>query len=461
MHTLSAQDFEGWRNQARDLLALGVLPHDVSWQETLQESLFAEASLPSTPTAKLTVTKAFMTLAKVIACHRDSRRWDLLYQLLFRLKHGETHLMRITTDPLMHALLMMEKSVRRDAHKMKAFVRFRLVNEDGNDHYIAWHRPDHRIVQLVAPFFARRFAVMEWTILTPDESAHWDGKRLSFGPGVPASEAPQADALEDAWRTYYRATFNPARIKLATMKREMPLRHWRTLPETDIIADMLAEAPARVEKMIAYTEGTDVSARDFMPDIKDLEHLAIAARSCEGCELYKPATQTVFGEGNPQARIMLVGEQPGNDEDLGGRPFIGPAGDVLDEALSRAGLQRADIYITNAVKHFRFLYQESFRQHRAPSRYHTQACRPWLDAEIKAIQPQAIVCLGNTAARTLIDPGFAMKTRRGQWSGDKPALLGTFHPSSILRARGTEKQQQMESLVHDLSNAASYVAKAA
>ncbi len=170
------------------------------------------------------------------------------------------NLLQISTDPLMHELLLMEKSIRRDAHKTKAFARFRLVREEQGDHYIA-----------------RRFAAMMWTILTPDESLHWDGVQLIYGPGVEASQAPEKDDLEDLWRSYYRATFNPARIKIKAMKREMPVRHWQTLPETDIIADMLAEAPARIEAMIVHQEGSKTSAADFMPKTFDLRQLRKSA----------------------------------------------------------------------------------------------------------------------------------------------------------------------------------------
>ncbi len=455
MHRFTARDFTTWRAQARDLIAKNIPPTDLVWDETPQQHLFAETESPSSAeNGKITVPSVFFRLAEVIACHRSENRWNLLYRLLWRLTHGEKNLLQISTDPLMHELLLMEKAIRRDAHKTKAFVRFRLVREEQGNHYIAWHRPDHRVLPLVAGFFARRFAAMVWTILTPDESLHWDGTQLIYGAGVDASQAPEKDDLEDLWRSYYRATFNPARIKIKTMKREMPVRHWKTLPETDIIADMLAEAPARVEAMIAHQEGSKTSAADFMPETFDLMQLRKAAAACRGCELYRQATQTVFGEGSHKAQLVLVGEQPGNDEDLGGRPFIGPAGEILDAALAQAGIDRSDIYITNAVKHFRFVQQGEFRRHVSPTRPYVHACKPWLDAEIDTLKPRVIVCLGNTAAKALIDPGFAMKTGRGRWYGDSPAILATFHPSSILRAIDSEREQFTQHLFNDLKTVA-------
>ena len=454
MQRFTAQDFTAWRTQARDLIAKNVSPTDLTWDETPQQHLFTTEPPASKQGDKITVPPAFLQVAEVIACHRSENRWNLLYRLLWRLTHGERHLLQISTDPLMHELLLMEKAIRRDAHKTKAFVRFRLVQEEQGDHYIAWHRPDHRILPLVSGFFARRFAAMMWTILTPDASLQWDGTQLIYGPGVDASHAPQKDDLEDLWRSYYRATFNPARIKIKTMKREMPVRHWQTLPETDIIADMLAEAPSRVEAMIAHQEGSKTSAVDFMPEVLDFTQLRQAAMACQGCELYRSSTQTVFGEGPNTAQLMLVGEQPGNDEDIGGRPFIGPSGEILDAALQQAGIDRGDVYITNAVKHFRFVSQGSLRRHVSPARSHINACKPWLDAEIDAVKPRVIVCLGNTAAKALINPGFAMKTGRGKWHGDSPVLMATYHPSSILRAIGSEREEQKRDLYDDLKAAA-------
>lgn len=461
MRVLKADNFEAWRAQARALLAAGSTPLEVSWADADQPALFGEGPLSCPSDFQLHVPKTFMDIARVAACHRDARRWDLLYQLLFRLQAGEKDLLQIATDPLIHALDMMQKQVRRDAHKAKAFVRFRLVQQQDGDHYVAWHQPDHRILPLVAPFFARRFSSMRWTILTPEQSVHWDGSALQWGAGVALSEAPQADTLEDLWRDYYRATFNPARIKIKMMKREMPVRYWKNLPETTIIHTMLAEAPERVGSMIRHQQAMQNSAADHVPATRDIAQLRTAARACQGCELYKQAHQVVFGEGPVDARIMLVGEQPGNEEDNQGRPFVGPAGALLDETLAMIGLQREDIYITNAVKHFRFLYRDSFRQHQTPSRYHVQACKPWLTAEIAAVKPTLIVCLGNTAARALISPNFVMKNGRGKAVGESPTLFATYHPSALLRAPKAMQETMRQEFMEDMYQASRLLEKVA
>lgn len=460
MITRSVETFADWRDAARLLLMAGIPPSSVDWQSgaVQQAGLFEEQAVPAAlrdPTISIHVPKDFIALAERIACHRDPERWSWLYQALWRLSHGEKHLLELSTDSLMRRIELADKAVRRDAHKAKAFVRFRKVDDDTGEQYIAWHRPDHKILPIVAPFFQRRFSVMEWTILTPDQSVHWDGTRLDYGPGVPAEEAPEPDQLEDLWRAYYRATFNPARIKLKAMRREMPVRHWATLPETDIIPEMLAEAEERIAAMVKHTEGFDRSAADFLPeDSENLEALRKAATGCEGCPLYKDAIQTVFGEGATKGGFMLVGEQPGDEEDKQGHPFVGPAGQMLDKALEEAGIERGDVYITNAVKHFKFDRMPSgFRKHATPKIREIKACKPWLDHEIKAIRPRAIACLGATAGKSLLGPAFTLKAYRGKWhdgpEGSK--ILASYHPSAILRAPDHEQREILYlALVSDL-----------
>lgn len=158
--------------------------------------------------------------------------------------------MDVATDPDVHRLLQLEKAVRREVHKMKAFVRFREVALDDGSAFVAWFEPEHPVLRRAAPFFAERFASMRWTILTPAESAWWEGGALCFGPGVDRSSAPSADALEALWRTYYASTFNPARLKTRAMRAEMPLRYWKNLPEAELIQPLIREAGSRVRRML-------------------------------------------------------------------------------------------------------------------------------------------------------------------------------------------------------------------
>jgi len=187
-----------------------------------------------------------------------------------------------------------------------------------------------------------------------------------------------------------------------------------------------------------------VTAADFLPQRRSLTALREAAASCRGCPLYRDATQTVFGEGRASAEVVMVGEQPGDQEDRRGRPFVGPAGGVLGEALEEAGIDRADVYITNVVKHFKFTPRGKRRIHKRPSAAETAACRPWLDAELKAIRPTALMALGATAAQDLFGRSFRVTKQRGRPLDFDfaPLVMASVHPSSILRAPDEESRRE-------------------
>ena len=375
----------------------------------------------------------------------------MLYRVLWRITHGEPQLLKVATDDDVYSLHEMQKSISRDVHKMKAFVRFRkVVNSAGRDLFIAWHRPDHRIVRLAAPFFARRFPEMLWTILTPDESVSWDRQELIYGPGAPISDAPDGDTLEELWKTYYASIFNPARVKVAMMKREMPVRHWATLPETELIEGLLQQAPERVRDMIAKHEGFADTAAAYMPRHQtpgplDIDSLRQAAAHCRGCDLHQHATQTVFGVGPTHARLMIVGEQPGDQEDLNGQPFVGPAGELLDQLLAQAGIVREDAYLTNVVKHFKYVERGQRRLHKKPNSREIYACRPWLEAELQMIKPTALICLGATAAQAILGRDFHLTSRRGKVQATEwcQHTVATWHPSAILRAQDARRRNEM------------------
>jgi DNA polymerase len=185
-----------------------------------------------------------------------------------------------------------------------------------------------------------------------------------------------------------------------------------------------------------------------LPQRRTLRTLKASALACRACPLWRRATQTVFGEGHARAEVMLVGEQPGNDEDLAGHPFVGPAGRVLHEALEAVGLAPDRIYVTNVVKHFKWEPRGKRRIHAKPRAAEIAACRPWLDAEIGTVRPRLIVCLGATAAKTLLGPAFKVSIDRGKWFGN---LMATVHPSSILRERDTNaRREAMRAFVGDL-----------
>ena len=203
-----------------------------------------------------------------------------------------------------------------------------------------------------------------------------------------------------------------------------------------------------------------MTSAPILPDVRSLGALRKAAATCRGCPLYRRATQTVFGAGPASARVMLVGEQPGNEEDLRGKPFVGPAGRELDRALAAAGLDRTSVYVTNAVKHFKWEPRGKKRIHQKPTAREIAACRVWLDAEIEALKPTAIVCLGATAAQTLLGRSVRVTKVRGERIASKlaPVVMATVHPSAILRARtDSDRQREREAFHADLARLAGYL----
>lgn len=458
-----ARDWSIWRNIARQLISQQIRPEQVMFTETegLLQNLRNEAT-GAEQNVIFRVPKEFVVSAQFVACHRDADRWNLLYRLLWRLTHGEAHLLTMDIDDDVRRFHSMEKAVQRDRHKMTAFVRFRKVVRDGEDYFVAWHRPDHFIVRLTAPFFRDRFAAMNWTILTPDESVVWDKHELTFGDGVARRDAPQEDQLEELWKTYYANIFNPARIKLKAMRKEMPVRHWSTLPETQQIPDLLKQAPARIEIMTKHAGKPDNrSAADYLPEKITLPQLAEASKCCKGCDLYQHATQTVFGAGPHRAKVMFVGEQPGDQEDLAGQPFVGPAGQLLDQLMEQAKIPREEVYITNAVKHFKFEPRGKRRIHAKPNAREMRACKPWLEAELSVVKPNIVVALGATAAQTLLGPSFRLTQHRGEFFNDVPFakyFMATYHPSALLRMPDeATREQAFHDVVGDLKSVAGHL----
>ncbi|MET0936522.1 MAG: UdgX family uracil-DNA binding protein [Luteibacter sp.] len=438
-----ASDVDEWRAKARALLLADVDPVDVEWATDGGVGLFAADDAMPSPrrTTVPAVPRDFLNLVNTVLAHSDPRRHATLYRMLWRITHGEKSLLAIATDDDVAWAHGCVKQVNRDMHKMKAFVRFREVSLDDATVYVAWFEPDHDIVTRVAPFFVRRFTGMRWSLLTPSRTAHWDGEALSFGPGAQRGDAPSDDALEDLWRTYYASIFNPARLKVDAMRREMPVKYWKNLPEARLIPELVRDALPRMQAMV--DKQPTVPRKKITPLQKaavdapegSLVALRQQAKDCHACDLWKPATQTVFGVGPADARIVVIGEQPGDQEDLAGKPFVGPAGKLFDRGLADADIDRAALYITNAVKHFKFEPRGKRRLHQRANAEEQAACRPWLAAELDRIRPEAIVCLGAMAAQAVFGASFRLMAQRGQWIDlpDGTRAMATVHPSYLLR----------------------------
>ena len=471
--TLSAEDdFDGWREAARGLAEAGVPPSAIAWQvEGGVADLFAGPdSSPPPPGPSFAVPLSFVDLAKKAICHSDPERFALLYAMLLELRSNR-RAMEDRADPLLDRLERMAKDVRRDIHKMHAFVRFREVEDEAGARFVAFFEPDHHIVRAAAGFFVRRFTNMRWSILTPELSIHWDGETLTEGPGATRSAAPEGDPVEAVWKTYYASTFNPARVKVKAMTKEMPKKYWKNMPETALIGDLLAGAQKREAAMLAMSPtetGTDTSrSQEPMPrsNLKaSWEALRAEAAGCTRCDLYKCGTQTVFGEGPLTAKILFVGEQPGDQEDLAGRPFVGPAGQLFDAALEEAGIDRAETYVTNAVKHFKFVARGKKRIHAKPDAGEIEACHWWLGQERELIRPPLTVALGATAARSLVGKVVTITKVRGAplTLADGSAGWVTIHPSFLLRLPDREaRQTERARFIDDLKRIRDYAAKLA
>lgn len=460
-------DFDAWRRAARLLLGAGIVPPDVQWRVAgdAQGDLMPAAPPPAPQGEPPRVPRRFVELAEVAIRHRDRERFALLYRLLWRLTHGEAALLEVATDADLVRVEAMVKSVRRDAHKMHAFLRFRRIATDAGERFVAWFEPDHHILEAETGFFLRRFAGMRWSILTPEASAHWDGTVLRLGPGGSRADAPPDDAAEDLWRTYYGAIFNPARLKPAAMRAEMPVKYWKNLPEAQDIARLMADAPRREAAMVARGATEPASRRQraeaARPDSVDPRMAANDATDPMRAlrALLEPlpdwaqrATQPVFGEGPIGAALMFIGEQPGDEEDLAGRPFVGPAGRLFNAILGDLGIDRGAAYVTNAVKHFKYTPTGKRRLHQSPDAGDIAHYRAFLRAEIALVAPRLIVTLGATALRAVSGRPLAIGKSRGAVL-DLPdgRVFPTVHPSYLLRlpdaaARAAEERRFREEL---------------
>ena len=464
-------DWGGWRASARSLALGGTAPEDVVWSVRAADDLFAEAEdePPAAPAAgTFTVPRALVELAETAIQAHDPERFALMYRLIWRAQHGEKHLLDLTTDPEIQRVQRLAAAVRRDTHKMRAFVRFREVTEPEGTRYVSWFEPDHYIVEANAPFFTRRFATMVWSILTPYRSVHWDGTDLRFDVGASPADVPDDDRLEAYWRAYYSSIFNPARLKIGAMRSEMPQKYWKNLPEAAAIPELIRGAADRVQNMVEHPVVSPVraSSPNLAPAVASatasvaeeggltaLQRAARDAEECRRCPLWEPATQVVFGEGPADARVMFIGEQPGDQEDLAGRPFIGPAGQLFDRAMQEAGLDRRGVYVTNSVKHFKFVPRGKRRIHEKPGTGEINACRFWLDLERTEVKPAITVMMGATAARAVTGKAVAITRERGKpmaLDGNTTGFI-TVHPSYLLRLPDEDsKAREYASFVADL-----------
>lgn len=455
--------FDEWRTAARELLAHNIAPHAVQWISHKDDGdLFSNGGEPDGQTAvkpgspSVRISRKLMDMLQSAACCRVPNRWAFLYLVLWRWQQGEKDVLSAADEDgaKLHAMV---KAVRREEHDMHAYIRFRERREDaGPPRFVAWFEPNHDVLPQVAKHFASRMGRVTWMIATPEASVMWDGATLhSAGPLMRGPEDID-DAGEALWLTYYRSIFNPARLNADLMHGHIPTRFWKNLPEGSIVPDMVTQAAAGARK-VGQTRSVGARAGTTIPIAPDKAQPQRESPStldaCRRCELWKNATQAVPGVGPPTARIMLVGEQPGDQEDLAGLPFVGPAGQLLERAMSQADLERRQIYLTNAVKHFKWEPRGKRRMHKTPAQREVDACGYWLDSELAQVQPQVIVALGSTALKAVTgNPHATLKDvlgepfmHQGRW------IVTVYHPSYVLRVPGEDmKQKAFEVMVDGL-----------
>jgi DNA polymerase len=424
----SETDWDGWRAATRSLILGGVPPEQVQWRIAP-----GHASKPAEASGSFAISRTLVGIAAQAIQARDPGRFDLLYQLVWR-AHASALNLDDTADPELRRARGLALAVRAEQHRMRTQLRYLAVGK----HYLGWYVPAHFVLEANAQLLSRRFPALAASVLTPDGSAHWDDGGLRFGPGVDPAAVTDDDALAAYWDAYGAELIEAA-------------RPGTSIPE----AEPQGEEPWPPDRApvgpVVMPVGTD-------PGIETAVH---EAADCRRCHLWEPATQTVFGEGPAHARVMFIGEQPGDQEDVIGRPFVGPAGMMLDRAMAEAGLDRRAVYVTNAVKHFKFTMRGKRRLHQTPEAPEIQACRFWLDVERVRLAPALVVLLGATAARAVLGRAVTIGRERGRpiRLSDTETAFVTVHPSFLLRVPDEDsRHREYRAFVEDLKKVAKLAA---
>ncbi|KQW89136.1 DNA polymerase [Massilia sp. Root418] len=489
MQPIAVAGFDDWRAAARELIVRRVPPESVQWtapggggdlfgavagpapapgaadqpaasvnQGAACVAAASVSAAPALPAPR--VPRELMDLLQRAACYRADDRWAFLYKILWRWQQGQREVMSMA-DEDGSRLHGMARAVRREEHDMHAYLRFReRPAGEGEPRFVAWFEPAHDVLPQVARHFAERMGRTTWLIATPDATVLWDGAALHTTGPLAHGAADIEDEGEALWLTYYRSIFNPARLNPDVMHSHVRSRFWKNMPEGALVPDMVSQAAAGARRVgqasaVGRRSGTTIpiAAEKAQPERQQPHTLD----ECRRCELWEHATQAVPGEGAKKARIMLVGEQPGDQEDLQGHPFVGPAGTLLDRALAQAGIERSKVYVTNAVKHFKWEPRGKRRLHKTPAQKEILACHYWLEGELEHVAPQVVVALGSTALKAVLeDSHAALKDymdqpvqHAGRW------VVATYHPAYVLRVPGAdEKARALAAMVAALRAAA-------
>lgn len=417
-------DWEGWRKATRSLILAGVALEDVGWSVRSHDE---EGDPLPDGQGSFGVSRLLVSLASLAIQARDPTRFDLLYRLVWRANAGE-RVLEQTDDAEVRRAQGLAFAVRAETHRMRTNLRYLPVPEHDRTRYLGWYEPAHYVLEANAQLIAKRFPKLAFSIVTPDSAAHWDGSDLRFSAG--ATGLADDDALQTWWHAHQADVLRDARVGTSVPEAEV-------LDETPRPPDRPPLGP------VVLRLHPDQGLREAVGESAD----------CRRCHLYERATQTVFGEGPAHASIVFVGEQPGDQEDVIGRPFVGPAGQIMDRAMEEAGIDRRTVYITNAVKHFKFEPRGKRRIHQTPETPEIQACRFWLDVELVRLRPKLVVAMGGTAARALLGRAVTITRERGRpiELPDGQRAFVTVHPSFLLRVPDEEaKAREYRAFVADL-----------
>ncbi|WP_206997000.1 TIGR03915 family putative DNA repair protein [Trinickia mobilis] len=499
--------FAAWRHIARALLQEAVAPHEVEWIEAGESAAlltadgapaFAEieaeagasaaanaglgananveieaeastnaepASAPVAPSAP-TISRTLLAKLETAACFRAPDRWAFLYRVLWRWTQGQRSVVSAhDTDGARLAKRIEE--VDKELKQMQALLRFRRRDPSlGPPEFVGWFDPRHDVLERAAAHFAKRMGRSSWVIATPYGAAFWDGALLRVDRTTEpeealtslssTGEAATGDAAEALWLAYYESTFNPSYPYEAALPSDLPVRYWKPpadgKPAPPFAVKPLAGAPqtAQAESAVSVPPPAPKSAGDAPASRPPPVSLA----ACKLCGLWRSKAKPIAGTGPVPAAIMLVGEQPGEQDALSGEPFRGAAGELLDDVLRRAGLERASLYVTNAVKHSKWETLETPRQtaqgqstlhvHKTPAPNEVEACGYWLDEELKRVQPRAVVALGATALRALTRQPLSLSEYLGQTiAHDGWLIVPTYHPAYALRTRDAKLREEI------------------
>lgn len=480
--------FAVWRHIARALLQEAVAPHEVEWIEAGEsaalltadgEPAFIETETetnanaePATAPAAPTISRTLLAKLEIAACYRAPDRWAFLYRILWRWTQGQRSVVS-AHDADGARLAKRIEEVDKELQQMQALLRFRRRDPSlGPPEFVGWFDPRHDVLERAAAHFAKRMGHSSWVITTPYGAAFWDGALLRVDRTTDpeealtslssTGEAATGDAAEALWLAYYESTFNPDYPCEPALPTDLPVRYWKPPADGNAAPPFAVKPLAGIPQTAqAAQTGPAESVVSVPPPEPKPASGVLASRpppaslaACKLCGLWRTKAKPIAGAGPVPAAIMLVGEQPGEQDALSGEPFRGAAGELLDDVLRRAGLERASLYMTNAVKHSKWEMLETPRQtaqgqaalrvHKTPAPNEVEACGYWLDAELQRVQPRAVVALGATALRALTRQPLSLSEYLGQTlSHDGWLIVPTYHPAYALRTPDAKLREEI------------------